>query len=361
MGSMPQRSAGSMSLRFSAELQRLQAIRHAAAEIIFNEDSRVRRVGIGIHDDHPCLRVGLGTPRHPDLCRNAPPAEPVNAFEGFAVRYDFPNANPRFIAAVAARRVGGVLERQPMRPLLCGAEIQNYHGPHDDGSRSGATGTLGCFGVDLARTGGEAEVLLSCSHVLNPYQNPRLPHKDIVQPGEGPHFTGEVVARLDRCTPLECTPAYVPSGDPRQKWNRHDIGLAHLEPRFRRGWRQAFEASYCLSPPASTGRHALRDEVYMVGCNGVSHGRIALVGADVSVTADWAVTNSLAWFSGVFGIVGLDDEPFSSFGDSGAVVLRAGPGGGSGEVLGMLFADDEVYSYAYAFEEAAAWLDCRLA
>ncbi len=237
-----------------------------------------------------------------------------------------------------------LLEQAPRRPLCPGLQLQNWDCDEREGVIAAACVEVGSLGM-LLDLGGRV-LLVSNNHVLAGQNRGRIGDR-IAQPGAERLDAREVIARLDRFVELRTSPTGAHPRWGNVNWNRVDAAVAELAPTLV--WQAGYLSHHGLPAPRRVGTPMLGDVVFKVGrTTGLTRGRIVSVGDRVGPVG-YAIGD--CWFRGSFTVEGLDGEPFSDGGDSGAAIVRA-----DGEVLGLIYAGNGVDTYACPIADVLAEL-----
>jgi hypothetical protein len=245
-------------------------------------------------------------------------------------------------------------ERGPIRPLVCGLQIQNVD--DDDRQRKAGAikpgyiviGTLGCF-VVLADG---STAVLSNNHVLAG-ENRGLKGKDrILQPGNLTFTSAEQVATLTDFISLNPSPPKARPALGNVLFNAVDAAVAKLEQGM--AFTPTFLPARQQPAPHGLGTPKVGDKVFKIGrTTGLTNGAITAVG---TVVGPIPYDPGNCWFNQQFEIVGDSGTLFSDHGDSGSVIVST-----TGEVMGLLYAGNGTQTYACPIQTVLAALNCTLA
>lgn len=323
---------------------------YRAAAILFERDSRITAVGLGENDGRPVIRAVRNSARVLPLSGSIELPEKIG---GFAVQvvYEASDVVPLIKLPIggAGGASGAIGEQQRQDPICCGLQIQNF----DFDVRSGnignnltSVGTLGCFvKLDDGRN-----ALLSNNHVIAGENRGVVKTDRILQPGAGSINSGDEIAVLEDFVPLQPSPSGIRPPDSQAVLNRVDAAVAVLS--SQNGFDQGFLPMRGC-PPLFGEKEADRgDRVIKVGrTTAKTIGKITSVGTIVGpVTYDIGDL----WFSGCYQIESeTEGGSFSRSGDSGSVVITE-----QGEIVGLLFAGSDEFTYACPIEDVLTRLRC---
>jgi len=325
----------------------------AAVPMLLTADPTVRAVGL---EDLPGGGYGLVTTQCRDVIRplGATTALPTKA-EGLPVRHRTVARSPAVLARMPLPLNGGaasqpVAERNLHRPLPWGAELQNFDADRRGGylARGGVcVGSLGC----VVRTREGRLALLSNNHVLAD-ENHGLPGHDRVLQCAARHYApSHDVARLGAFEPVISWqgPGTVP---PLRAMNLVDAALAELNAGI--DWLPTWLNHHGMPPAHGLAVAMQGDRVHKVGrTTGGTQGVVTQIGITMGPVG---YMDGPAYFRRVFAIERDDGRPFASNGDSGAAIVRS-----DGALVGLLFAGDDVTTYACDAHNVMAALGCTLA
>lgn len=325
-----------------------------AAKQLFGSDPRVQSVGIGHHGDGYGFRAVKNAAKILPL--NALSGPPLSHIDHIPVTVVNSHADVRHLVKVPASGPGSpgaasvVPEQGKIRPLVYGLQIENF----DDDARQGEhakgfifIGTLGCF----VRTASGYTAILSNNHVVAG-QNRGVNGSDrILQAGGLTVGPGDQVATLINFVTLRASPAGASVALGTATLNDVDAGIATIDSGV--SFVQDFLGSRGLTPPKGTAVASVGDQVFKVGrTTSFTQGKIA----DVATTVG-PITYDLGdcWFRRSITIEGVNGTLFSDHGDSGSAILDT-----SGEVVGILYAGNDVQTYACPIGAVLSARGCTL-
>jgi S1-C subfamily serine protease len=326
-----------------------------AVDQLFDADPRIQAVGIARHQDAfgfkavkneakivPASAAARAKKRSVKAIKKVPiTVETVAADIEPNLRLSHPQA------------ASFVPERGPVRPLVCGLQIQNVD--DDDRQRQAGAlqsgyiiiGTLGCF---VTLTDGSTAIL-SNNHVLAG-ENRGLKGKDrILQPGNLAFTAAQYVATLTDFVALKPSPANARPARGNVIFNAVDAAVATLEQGVASS--QAYLPARTQPAPHGLGNAMVGDKVFKIGrTTGLTHGTITAIG---TVVGPIGYEPGNCWFSQQFEIVGDNGTMFSDHGDSGSAIVST-----TGEVLGLLYAGNGTHTYACPIQAVLAALSSNL-
>lgn len=220
----------------------------------------------------------------------------------------------------------GPAEQGRMRPLLCGASIQNV----DSDKRLGGNINAGTLGFFSALADGR-HCLVSCAHVLSAQNKGVLGEDRIQQPPDFSYFPDSDVAELLRFTPIVASPAGARVNPGMITFNRVDAACALLNPSMR--YRQAYDATRPKEalPPTFQAPAKIDMPVHKVGrTTNITWGVVKYIGVQLGPLTYSKIGE--CWFENCIVVQGING-PFSAGGDSGSAVV-----GKNGELIGIVFA-----------------------
>jgi hypothetical protein len=220
--------------------------------------------------------------------------------------------------------------RSRLRPLQPGCSVGFVDAAHP----VVVAGTFGFLATD-----GTKQYVVSNNHVLAD-ENRLTPGGAILQPGllDGGDPNADRIATLVNFSPLSLS-------DP----NTVDCAMAALD-----DGQVASPAVLHLGAPQGTAPAAMDMVVHKFGrTTSYRVGRVTSVDTDLSV--DYGL--GAVTFHGQILIKGVNNQPFSDGGDSGALVVERA----TGKAVGLLFAGSPSHSAANHIEDVLATLHVRLA
>jgi hypothetical protein len=327
-----------------------QAAVGEAANLLFQSDPTIQSVGVVRHRGAYGLRAIKNPSRVVPMSSTVPKA--LYEIRGVPVTYLHSRSEAQPLIKVPAAGPGSpgessiVAEQRRHRPLFCGVQIQNY----DIDEREGFTkddiimvGTLGCF----VRSADGAVALLSNSHVVAGMNRGMKGTDRITQSGSSKFNPDDHVATLTDYIEIKPTPF-----ESAMVFNEVDAGIAVLKDRV--DYLQSFRPERGRKSPRGTSLPRPGDRVFKVGrTTGLTTGSIESVGEEVRGVQYERV--GPCGFRGTFTIRGSSGTLFSDHGDSGSVILRP-----NGEVVGVLFAGNDVVTYACPIDSVLRALACTL-
>ena len=336
----------------------LQSCRDAldkAVDELFDADPQIQAVGIARHQD----RFGFKAVKNeakivPSSTASRIRKRPLKTVQKVPITIEtVTNDIEAHLRISHPQAASFVPERELVRPLVCGLQIQNV----DDDERqrkAGALppgfiviGTLGCF---VTLTDGSSAIL-SNNHVLAG-ENRGLKGKDrILQPGDLTFTAAQHIATLTDFVALKPSPANARPARGNVVFNAVDAAVAKLKQSL------AFSQSYLPArrqpAPHGLGTAKVGDQVFKIGrTTGFTHGTISAIG---TVVGPIGYDPGNCWFSQQFEIVGNNGTMFSDHGDSGSAIVST-----TGEVLGLLYAGNGTHTYACPMQAVLAALSCNL-
>jgi S1-C subfamily serine protease len=312
----------------------------AVATQLFDSDSRIQSVGVGVDEN--------GGPAYRAV-RNI---KKIVAFKAEAATHRLSTPYPVVFVdteqdvvpllrippgGTVVATAGSVLpEQQRHRPICCGLQIQNF----DDDQREGVlaqglmtVGTIGCF----VKKNGAGQFILSNNHVVAG-ENRGVIGDRVLQPGATTFVPSDLVAKLSDFVPLLFSPhgASIAAGN--VLFNDVDAGLAEVEPTVA-ATNTYLPIRTGITTPSAFGAARRNEIVSKVGrTTGLTHGKVTAVGTIVS---NVGYGSKEAWFRGSIEISNVAGIAFSAGGDSGSAIVNA-----SGEVIGLLYAGNGSQTYA---------------
>jgi len=248
-------------------------------------------------------------------------------------------------------------EQLKQRPLACGLQVQNFD--YDDRQRQVGQldpdkiniGALGCF----VRLANGTIAILSNNHVLAGGDNRPVDGSNrILQHGSLTFKPGQHIATLTDFVPLQPSPEDARPSKEDVIYNDMDAAIAVLQNDVR--FTNGYLPMRTLPIPFGTEQAKVGDQVFKVGpATGVTYGSITAVR---QVVGPVRLPCGPCWFRGQFEITGSNGLLFSDHGDSGSAVVST-----TGEVIGLITARLEIYSYACPIQAVltAPALRCTLA
>jgi hypothetical protein len=231
---------------------------------------------------------------------------------------------------LAALRAAPPNPRSRLRPIQPGCSVGFVDAAHP----VTIAGTFGFLATD-----GEKRYVVSNNHVLAD-ENRLAIGGPILQPGllDGGDPNTDQIATLARFSPLSLT-------EP----NTVDCAMAALAED-----QAASPAVLLVGAPKGTAPAAMDMVVHKFGrTTNYRVGRVTSVDTDLSV--DYGL--GAVTFHGQILVQGVNGQPFSDAGDSGALILERA----TGKAVGLLFAGSPSHSAANHIEDVLAALDVQLA
>lgn len=326
-------------------------VKDAAAQL-FEQDSRVHAVGVGIASDgSPVYRAVRNMKKivaqAAKLTIKAAKAKVQTPFP--IVFVDAKNdAVPLFRMPFSgtAQGAGASPEQQVHRPLRCGLQIQNF----DDDSRQNTfaggfiiVGSIGCF----VQKDGQGPFILSNNHVVAG-ENRGKTNDRILQSGTTSFQLTQLVAKLGQFVKIRFSlpDASVAAGS--VVFNDVDAGIARVTAGIAA--KNAYLPGITgAKPPTKIGVANRQDAVSKVGrTTGLTQGTVTSIATIVGpITYD----NKPAWFRNSVEIEGLNGTLFSDHGDSGSAIVNS-----KGELVGLLYAGNGTQTYACPIDAVVAAL-----
>lgn len=313
-----------------------RAVVRARRDELSDQDPRIRVIGIA-HDERDEIVIEI-TRNVTAPVRGWMP-ERIGRLDGFRV-VDFDDTtDPLPLGRVRAPPPPPQRpEQEPHQTLYGGLQLHSFD--HDDRRGDGfmTLGTLGWFAID--RDG--EHCLVSNNHVLAACNAARKQDR-IYQPDESRGRAPR--ARLREWKPLIPTP---PHG--KRAYNQIDAALAGVDATDVHKAYLPIRAGTAFAPRRVQPARA-KTEVGKVG-SGSEPTRGRIVATDVQVRVDYDDLG-VCWFEDVFAVAG-QDPPFSSAGDSGALVVAR-----NGDAMGMVFAGTAERTYCCELWIVEDELRCR--
>lgn len=333
----------------------LQSVEDAAGEL-FDTDSAVRSVGVGLNGDgfgYVAIRNAKAILAYAAVAKRLRPEK----FRGIPIHYQNSSADPASFARVpssgpASPGVGSLVpEQQYHRPLACGLQLQNV----DDDVRTGQlahgymiVGTLGCF-VQHPTLGSS---ILSNNHVVAGENRGAIGIDRILQPGSTAFDPVMHATTLRAFEPLQASPlgASIVAGT--VAYNDIDAGVAGLE--LGQIYVQSYLPMRKAQPPNGVAVANVGDKVHKVGrTTGLTFGEVTQVGVVVGPVG-YGIGG--CWFRNSLVIHGNSGTTFSDHGDSGSAIVRTS----DGMVVGLLYAGNGTETYACPIGTVLNRLNCTL-
>ncbi|HEY7424905.1 MAG TPA: trypsin-like peptidase domain-containing protein [Gemmataceae bacterium] len=326
-----------------------------AVNELFDADPRIQAVGIARHKDAFGFKAVKNEAKIVPASAEAKARKrPLKTINKVPVTVETVTADIEPHLQVSHPQAASfVPERESVRPLVCGLQIQNVD--DDDRQRKAGAlqpgyiiiGTLGCF-VTLADG---STAILSNNHVLAGENRGQKGKDRILQPGNLTFAASQHVATLTDFVTLKPSPASARPARGNVVFNAVDAAVAKLE------HGGAFSQSYlpARKQPAPHGLTTAKvgDKVFKIGrTTGLTHGTVTAVG---TVVGPIGYDPGNCWFSQQFEIVGDNGTLFSDHGDSGSAIVST-----TGEVLGLLYAGNGTQTYACPIQAVLAALSCNL-
>ncbi len=330
-----------------------------AAAQLFARDARIFSVGLGWLEGQPVLRVARSTrQRTADNWRS-------DAFvvDDLRVSYREYDSELTFEAEVS-RHVGQTTNTQAghmamacrPRTLRCGAEVQNFSLDFRAGNLTNSTKTVGTVGCFVRLASGRL-ALLSNAHVLS--VDGQALDRDAVYSGgcyspKSDNYVAEYVGHA-RSALRETSSVHAPDEDS-QDWNDIDAAtaeiLGHVSPE------QSIQTKSGAVPLSGVQEALPGDHIFLKGSStGYTEGVVDAVGTIVRVPSQ---SGGWHWFRRGLSILPRRaslTQPFTTQGDSGAVIVRDG----DNAVVGLLFAGNGKLSCANDMQEVFQALGCSWA
>jgi hypothetical protein len=328
----------------------------AAAEELFDKDSRVRAVGISRHDGEYGFRAIRNSQAIAPLNAGLPP---IQGFEGVPVVYrdTFGEVESLVMvpgtpgSPVSPSATSVIPEVNRHRPLVGGLQIQNF----DDDDRQGLfaqgfiiIGTLGCF----VRLDNGDPALLSNNHVVAGENRGQKGSDRILQPGSTVHDPNEQIDVLTDFVGLLPSPAGATPRTGNVTFNEIDAGVAKLDENIT--FNQGYLPLRNLIVPSATATARIGDQVFKVGrTTGLTQGEVTDV---ATVVGPVPYDPGPCWFRRSITIEGLNGTQFSDKGDSGSAIVRT-----NGQIIGILYAGNGAQTFACPIDTCLQNLSCTLA
>jgi hypothetical protein len=327
----------------------------SAVSQLFDNDPRVRSVGIGRHGDGYGFHVIRNAAQILPLSAAVGP--PLGDIQSIPITYRNRQADPEphvklpFVGPGSPTVASLVPEQRRHRPLVCGLQIENF----DDDTRTGTiagghivVGTLGCF-VTL-NAGGTA--ILSNNHVVAGENRGQKGNDRIMQAGTGAFVAADQAGTLTDYVAVVASPAGAPPATGGVQFNDIDAGIATVQGGT--AFHPAYLPSRPVAAPSGQTTAAIGDHVYKLGrTTGLTRGIVTAIN---TVVGPIPYAPGPCWFRRTIVMEGLHGTMFSDHGDSGSAIIKDG----TREVVGLLFAGNGTDTFACPIDAVLTALNCSI-